>query len=86
MEDFGPHYAETLRRWQDKLYAQSGAHEAMGLPTEFLRMWDYYLSYCAGGFEERFLGVAQFLLRKPEAPTQALLGALQRHPVASSLS
>ncbi|MEN8182621.1 MAG: SAM-dependent methyltransferase, partial [Myxococcota bacterium] len=36
-----------------------------GLPERFLRMWDFYLSYCEGAFRERANGVVQMLLAKP---------------------
>ncbi len=32
----------------------------------FLRLWEYYLAYCEGGFAERYLGTVQLLLAKPE--------------------
>jgi cyclopropane-fatty-acyl-phospholipid synthase len=76
LEDFGPHYAETLRRWRSKLNAVEGELLEQGHTAEFLRMWNYYLGYCAGGFEERFLGVSQLVFRKPLAETQPLLGSL----------
>jgi cyclopropane-fatty-acyl-phospholipid synthase len=76
LEDFGPHYAETLRRWRAKLNAVEGELLEQGHTPEFLRMWNYYLGYCAGGFEERFLGVSQLVFRKPLAETQPLLGPL----------
>jgi len=40
---------------------------ALGYPESFLRMWEYYLCYCAGGFEERQLGDVQMLLIKPRS-------------------
>jgi hypothetical protein len=30
----------------------------------FIRMWDYYLAYCEGGFEERHISDVQILLAK----------------------
>ena len=32
-----------------------------------MRMWEFYLCYCEGGFEERVIGNAQMLLAKPGA-------------------
>ena len=76
MEDFGPHYAETLRRWRRRLESKQFELRRSGLSVEFLRMWNYYLEYCAGGFAERYLGVAQFVFRKPQAMTTPILGDL----------
>ena len=38
---------------------------ALGYPESFIRMWEFYLCYCEGGFEERALGDVHMLLAKP---------------------
>ncbi len=38
---------------------------ALGYTPEFLRLWDFYLSYCEGGFLERSIGNVQLLFAKP---------------------
>jgi cyclopropane-fatty-acyl-phospholipid synthase len=38
----------------------------LDLSEEFLRMWEFYLCYCEGGFAERALGDVQLLLAKPQ--------------------
>lgn len=65
LEDFGPHYARTLRTWRERFFAAVDDVRAMGYDERFIRMWDYYLSYCEAGFAERYIGVAQILLTKP---------------------
>ena len=65
-EDLGPHYAETLRRWRTNFRANRAAILAAGYDERFLRLWEYYLAYCEGGFEERFLGVSQLVFAKPQ--------------------
>jgi cyclopropane-fatty-acyl-phospholipid synthase len=35
-------------------------------------MWEYYLCYCEGGFEERQLGDVQMLLTKPHSRRPAI--------------
>jgi cyclopropane-fatty-acyl-phospholipid synthase len=72
MEDIGPHYATTLRHWRERLLARRGEVRAMGYPESFLRMWEYYLCYCEGGFEERQLGDVQMLLTKPRSRRTAI--------------
>jgi cyclopropane-fatty-acyl-phospholipid synthase len=67
MEDIGPHYARTLRMWRERFLANQGEVRAQGYPESFLRMWEYYLCYCEGGFEERSLGDVQMLLTKPRS-------------------
>ena len=65
MEDIGPHYARTLKLWRQRFMACQSQVRALGYPETFIRMWDYYLCYCEGGFEERSLGDVQMLLTKP---------------------
>jgi cyclopropane-fatty-acyl-phospholipid synthase len=38
---------------------------ALGYPDSFVRMWEFYLCYCEGGYMERQLGDVQLLLTKP---------------------
>jgi cyclopropane-fatty-acyl-phospholipid synthase len=72
LEDIGPHYARTLKLWRQTLLARHGEARAQGLSDSFLRMWEYYLAYCEGGFEERQLGDVQMLLTKPQSRRAAL--------------
>jgi cyclopropane-fatty-acyl-phospholipid synthase len=63
--DIGPHYAETLARWRANFLAARERILALGYDHRFLRMWEFYLCYCEGGFRERDLGTVQMLLAKP---------------------
>jgi cyclopropane-fatty-acyl-phospholipid synthase len=74
MEDFGLHYARTLRLWHDNFRRAHGSLTELGYDDYFLRLWEFYLCYCEGGFLERTIGTAQLLLAKPAAVTQPLLG------------
>jgi len=72
LEDIGPHYARTLKLWRERLHAKAADVRAQGYPESFLRMWEYYLCYCEGGFEERQLGDVQMLLTKPRSRRAAI--------------
>ncbi len=72
-EDLGPHYARTLRTWRETLYRNLPAIRATGRDDAFLRMWEYYLCYCEGGFAERFLGLGQFVFARPDARPSPIL-------------
>jgi cyclopropane-fatty-acyl-phospholipid synthase len=76
LEDIGPHYAVTLRRWRERLRERWGEARALGKEERFLRMFEFYLAYCEAGFEERYLGDAQMLFVKPGARRAALTPAL----------
>lgn len=65
MEDFGLSYAQTLQCWRERFLAQRDHVRAQGFDDEFLRLWEFYLAYCEGGFRERSIGVAQLVLAKP---------------------
>ena len=64
-EDIGPHYATTLHHWRQNFLRNRSAIAALGFPERFLRMWEFYLCYCEGGFLERVIGDSQMLLAKP---------------------
>lgn len=65
MEDIGPHYATTLRRWRERFMARLNEVRRLGYPESFIRMWEFYLCYCEGGYAERQLGNVQMLLIRP---------------------
>jgi cyclopropane-fatty-acyl-phospholipid synthase len=65
LQDIGLHYATTLRLWRENFFANIAAVRQLGYSETFIRMWDFYLSYCEGGFAECALGDAQLLLAKP---------------------
>jgi len=65
LEDFGLSYARTLQAWCERFLAQLPAVRAQGFDERFIRLWEFYLAYCEGGFRERSIGVAHLLLAKP---------------------
>lgn len=66
IEDIGVHYAQTLKHWREAFSEKLGAVRAQGFDERFIRMWEFYLCYCEGGFMERSIGTAQVLLAKPQ--------------------
>lgn len=72
LEDIGPHYATTLRHWRENFLARLPEVRRLGYPDAFVRMWEYYLCYCEGGFLERQLGDVQLLLTKPRCRLPAV--------------
>jgi cyclopropane-fatty-acyl-phospholipid synthase len=65
MEDFGHSYALTLKAWRERFMAHLPHVRAQGFDERFIRLWEFYLTYCEGGFRERSIGVAHLLLAKP---------------------
>ncbi|MFN4289966.1 MAG: class I SAM-dependent methyltransferase [Permianibacter sp.] len=64
-EDIGLHYARTLKDWRDRFHHKLNDIRALGYDERFIRMWEYYLCYCEGGFRERVISCAQMLMHKP---------------------
>jgi cyclopropane-fatty-acyl-phospholipid synthase len=72
IEDIGPHYARTLKLWRERFFERVAEVRAQGYPESFVRLWEFYLCYCEGGFEERQLGDVQMLLTKPRSRRPAI--------------
>ncbi|GAA1197428.1 SAM-dependent methyltransferase [Prauserella alba] len=61
---FGPGYAETLRRWRERLAERHSAVAELGLGRTLPRVWEFYLAYSEAGFRSGYLDVWQFGLHK----------------------
>lgn len=66
MQEIGEDYARTLEVWRERFMAKLDEVKALGFDDYFIRMWNYYLCYCQGGFEERIIGTSQILFAKPD--------------------
>ena len=64
-QDFGLSYALTLRAWRQRFLANLAAVRAQGFDERFIRLWEFYLAYCEGGFLERSIGVSHLLMARP---------------------
>ncbi|GGD54261.1 SAM-dependent methyltransferase [Pseudoxanthomonas indica] len=64
-EDFGESYALTLNAWRQRFLQQLPAVRAQGFDEDFIRLWEFYLAYCEGGFRERSIGVSHLLMARP---------------------
>ena len=62
--DFGTHYAETLRRWDERFLSQREAVLALGFDDLFMRMWHFYLEYSRAGFASGYINVQQLTFVK----------------------
>ena len=64
-DDFGGHYARTLRAWRDNVERER-AFIVERYGERFFRMWCFYLAYCEAGFSEGYLGLLQAVFEKPK--------------------
>jgi len=65
MEDFGLHYAETLRRWRQAWNEKRHEIERLGGDASLVRAWNFYFAYCEAGFRERHIGVCHLRFERP---------------------
>ena len=70
LQEIGADYAQTLQHWRQAFMARLDQVRAQGFDERFIRMWEFYLSYCEGGFIERSIGTIQLLLAKPNYRSQ----------------
>lgn len=62
---FGPSYSRTLREWRVRFNSAWPQIRELGFDDRFRRMWDYYLAYCAAGFDRNAIDVGLYRLRRP---------------------
>lgn len=73
-EDLSHHYAKTLALWRKNFFDRIDDIRKFWPDPAFSRTWDLYFSCCEAGFEERDIGVAQYLFAKPKARPQLVNG------------
>lgn len=62
IENFKPHYAETLRHWKENVDRNAEEiRDIGGFDERFFRMWDFYLQSCEAGFRYGTLQLYQVL-------------------------
>ena len=62
---FGGHYAETLRRWLERVNKREAEIKALGFDDRFLAIWRFYLHYCEVGFNAKRTDVVHLELGRP---------------------
>jgi len=65
LTDIGAHYARTLARWREHLWAMADDLDTLGLDRQFLLLFDFYLAYCEAAFLERRISTVQLVLAGP---------------------
>jgi len=65
LRDITRDYALTLANWRQRFLAAQDEVKGLGFDQLFLRMWEFYLAYCEGGFRERIIGTVQLAFAKP---------------------
>ena len=68
---FGGDYARTLCLWHDSFNQKLQEVRQLGFDEAFIRLWNFYLMYCAAGFTERNIDVVQFTLSHQPSPASS---------------
>ncbi len=63
--EFGTSYSQTLRRWHDTFNGRWDEVARMGFDDRFRRMWNFYLTSCAGAFQGGNCDVTQITVTRP---------------------
>ena len=63
--EFGKSYSTTLRRWHEMFNARWSEMVHLGFDDRFRRMWNFYLTSCAGAFEGGNCDVTQITIARP---------------------
>ncbi|WP_135503880.1 SAM-dependent methyltransferase [Roseovarius aestuariivivens] len=64
--EFGESYSLTLRRWHETFNDKWAEIAKLGFDTRFRRMWNFYLTSCAGAFHTGNCDVTQITITRPE--------------------
>ncbi|MBR9649718.1 SAM-dependent methyltransferase [Thalassovita aquimarina] len=64
--EFGESYSQTLRRWHERFNSRWDEVAALGFDDRFRRMWNFYLTSCAGAFHGGNCDVTQITIQRPE--------------------
>lgn len=64
IELFGKSYARTLLDWRTRFLDAWPAMQGEVRSTRFRNMWEYYMAYCAVGFDHGSIDVGLYRLRK----------------------
>ena len=65
LENINHHYAKTLNLWKKAFNKNQNKIIKLGFDERFIRMWNFYFSYCEGGFAERAINDFHILMSKP---------------------
>jgi cyclopropane-fatty-acyl-phospholipid synthase len=63
--EFGKSYSQTLRRWHEMFNDRWEDVAKLGFDDRFRRMWNFYLTSCAGAFEGGNCDVTQITVTRP---------------------
>ena len=73
IDNIGIHYAETLREWRRRFNASEKTVRELGFDDVFMRVWNYYLTYCEAGFDSQTENCLILVFSRPGCKALVLL-------------
>jgi cyclopropane-fatty-acyl-phospholipid synthase len=68
LQDIGQSYALTIHHWRQKFLQARAEVLELGFDERFIRLWDFYLCYCEGGFMEGVISDVHLLFQASMQP------------------
>ena len=65
LENFGLDYARTLKEWRIRFNSKVNDVLKLNFSDNFVRKWNYYLSYCEAAFLMRNISLVQMVYTRP---------------------
>lgn len=65
LQDITRDYALTLAAWRESFKKREAEVRKLGCDDAFIKMWEFYLYYCEGGFIQRLISTSQLIFAKP---------------------
>jgi cyclopropane-fatty-acyl-phospholipid synthase len=65
IDNVGLHYAQTLVDWRRRFNANESFVRDLGFDDVFLRVWNYYLTYCEAGFLSQTVNCLILVFTRP---------------------
>lgn len=69
IDNIGLHYAQTLAEWRRRFNANESLVRKLGFDDIFMRVWNYYLTYCEAGFFSQTENCLILVFSRPGCPS-----------------
>jgi cyclopropane-fatty-acyl-phospholipid synthase len=77
LENIGPHYIETLARWEQNFRQAEPNIRNLSFDEEFFRKWVFYFGFCQAAFATRYVNNLQLVLTRPTDPISSFRAEIE---------
>lgn len=86
IDNIGLHYAQTLADWRRRFNANEEFVRSLGFDDVFLRVWNYYMTYCEAGFVSQTVNCLILVFARPGCVSRVPLSAFTKEEACSWLT